>query len=147
MPRTITAQLGSLTFSNHCWGMLMKLAFDSGWKPMGCQPPDDWSAIDGQGNPRRWYSMDYFSRKHQRVLAADAMAIADALESALPDIPTFDALGLKVASSIDLPSLDNPLRSLRPGVKVHPFEFFSGSNRATLTRFIEFCRQGEFAIS
>jgi len=126
--------------------MLMKLAFDAGWTPMGCVEPDDWRAVDGQGNPQRFFSMDYFSRRGQRVLPADAAAIADALEGALPDIPDFDAMGLKVASSIDLPGVARPVRSIRPGVKVNPFEYFSGPNREPLLAFVAFCRLGGFTI-
>ncbi len=149
MPRTVTAPHGSRTFSNQQWGMLMKLAFDHGWRPMGCQPPADWDQrfLDEDGVPRRFFSMDYFSRNGQRVMPADAAAIADALESALDDVPTFDALGLKVLSEIQLPHLDRPLRALRPGAKVNPYEFFSGPNRVTLLAFIEYCRGGGFAIT
>lgn len=135
-----------MTFSNRSWGMLMKLAYDSGWKPMGCQEPLDWQAVDAQGNPRRFFSMDYFSRRGQRVLPVDAAAMADALESGLMDVPTFDALGMKVSTSIDMPGLDRPLRALRPGVKVNPFEYFSGDNRGVLKQFIAFCRGGGFEI-
>lgn len=127
--------------------MLMKLAYDSGWRPLGCLPPEDFQAVDLNGNPVRFFSMDYFSRKGQRVLPVDAAAIADALESALPDIPDFDAMGLKVSSSIDMPGLGRPMRTIRPGVKVNPYEYFSGDNRQTLRRIIEFCRAGGFAIS
>ena len=136
-----------MTFSNRSWGMLMKLAYDSGWRPMGCVEPDNWRAIDDAGNPQRFFSMDYFSRRGQRVLPADATAIADALESGLLDVPTFDALGLKVASSIDMPGVDKPMRTLRPGVKVNPYEYFSGDNREPLKRFIAFCRADGFAIT
>lgn len=135
-----------MMFSNRSWGMLMKLAYDSGWKPMGCLEPDAWQAVDSAGNPQRFFSMDYFSRRGQKVMAADAAAIADALESGLLDVPTFDALGLKVSTSIDVPGLARPMRALRPGVKVNPFEYFSGENRWPLKQFIEFCRGGGFAI-
>lgn len=124
----------------------MKLAYDSGWRPMGCVEPDDWKSIDENGSPQRFFSMDYFSRRGQKVLPADAAAIADALESGLLDVPTFDALGLKVVSSIDMPGMPRPMRSLRPGVKVNPYEYFSGENREPLKKFIAFCRAGGFAI-
>jgi len=136
-----------MTFNNRSWGMVMKLAFDSGWRPMGCVEPDGWQAVDEMGNPKRFFSMDYFSRKGQKVLPVDAAAIADALESGLMDVPTFDALGLKVGTSIDVPGFDRPLRALRPGVKVNPYEYFSGDNREPLKRFIAFCRGGGFAIT
>jgi hypothetical protein len=113
---------------------------------MGCVEPLDWEPIDQYGNQRRFFSMDYFSRRGQRVLAADATAIADAIESGMLDVPTFDALGLKVASSIDMPNLPKPLRALRPGVKVNPYEYFSGDNREGLKEFIAFCRGGGFEI-
>ena len=126
--------------------MLMKLAYDSGWRPLGCVEPLDWQAIDQHGNPRRFFSMDYFSRRGQRVLGADAAAMADALESGLLDVPPFDALGMKVAVSIDMPNVARPLRALRPGVKVNPYEYFSGDNRDMVRRFIDFCRAGGFEI-
>jgi hypothetical protein len=135
-----------MTFNNRSWGMVMKLAYDSGWRPMGCVEPEGWQAVDEQGNPRRFFSMDYFSRRGQRVLPADAAAIADALESGLLDVPTFDALGLKVSTSIDMPGMARPMRSLRPGVKVNPYEYFSGENREPLKQFIAFCRGGGFEI-
>ncbi|HZW07226.1 MAG TPA: hypothetical protein VFF65_08880 [Phycisphaerales bacterium] len=147
MPRTVTGRQGSMTFSNRSWGMLMKLAYDSGWKPLGCEQPERWPVLTGEGDLNRFFSMDYFSRLGQRVTAEDAARIADAIESALPDIPAFDAMAHKVLSSIDAPGLPRPLRSIRPGVKVNPYEYFSGDNREPLGLFIRFCRAGGFAIT
>jgi hypothetical protein len=162
MPRTLTAPHGAITFSNLQWGLMVKLAYDHGWKPWGVRPPEDWIAsIDpsaeghasgagssggggrgGRGGAKRWHFMDYFSLKRQQIVAGDALAMADAIERALPDIPTHDALSHKVIQEIQLPDVDEPLRMMQPGVTVNAFEFFSGANRRILQEFITLCRSG-----
>jgi hypothetical protein len=153
MPRSLTAPHGAITFSNLQWGLLVKLAYDHGWKPWGVRPPEDWIASSdaerdasggssGGGGARRWHFMDYFSLKRQQIVAGDALAMADAIERALPDIPTHDALSHKVIQEIQLPDVDEPLRMMQPGVTVNAFEFFSGANRRILQEFITLCRSG-----
>lgn len=92
--------------------------------------------------------MNYFDRRGQQVTDDDARALADALERALPDVPDHDAIAHKVLSVIDTPGLGVPpqLRMLNPRARLNPFEYFSGTNKARLRRFIAFCRAGGFRI-
>jgi hypothetical protein len=147
--RTITSldHPCQVVMSNLQWGMLMKLAFDSGWQPLGVAPPPDYEPLDDQGKTKRWYTMDYFSVKNQHVSDDDARAIASALQVALDDVPEHDAVGHKVFQTLILPNMERPIRSFKPGVKVNPYEFFSGPNKATLVRFIEFFNLGGFRIN
>ncbi|MCE2924603.1 MAG: hypothetical protein LW822_03985 [Phycisphaeraceae bacterium] len=145
MPRKLTAPHGVRTYSNLQWGLLVKLAFDHGWKPWGVRPPEDWIATTEEGT-RRWHFMDYFSPKGQRIVAGDAQEMGRSVLHALPDIPLHDALSHKVAQEIQLPDVDEPLRMLQPGVTVNAYEFFSGSGRKTIEDFAAFCRAGGFAI-
>ncbi len=147
MPRTLVGDHGARTLSNLQWGLLVKLAYDRGWRPLGVRPPEDWNATGDDGQSRRWYFMDYFSTKRQTVLAADAAAMAVAIESALPDIPEHDALSHKVVQEIQLPDMEQPLRMLQPGVQVNAFEFFSGGTRAVVIDFVSFARAGGFSIT
>jgi hypothetical protein len=147
MPRTLTGPHGARTLSNLQWGLLVKLAYDRGWRPMGVRPPEDWNATGDDGQTKRWYFMDYFSTKRQQVVPADASAMAHAIESALPDIPEHDALSHKVVQEIQLPDMEQPLRMLQPGVQVNAFEFFSGQTRPVLIDFIAFAQRGGFTIT
>jgi hypothetical protein len=146
MARTVRNQRRQITFNNRTYGMLMKLAFDGGWRPIGCLEPEGWTGLDAEGKSVKFFSMDYFGGRGQRVQEQDALAIAQALETAMDDIPQFDALGFKVQSEIRLPGQDQTIRQLRPGAKVNPFEFFSGRGREAVLAFAEFCREGAYSI-
>jgi hypothetical protein len=146
MARTVRNLRRQITFNNRTYGMLMKLAFDAGWKPMGCMEPEGWTGVDGEGKAIKFLSMDYFGGRGQRVRQEDAEAIATALEAAMDDIPQFDALGFKVQSEIRLPGQEQTIRQLRPGAKVNPFEYFSGRGREAVSAFAEFCREGSYSI-
>ncbi len=77
-----------------------------------------------------------------RVSAEDAHQLADALERALPDIPNHDAMEHK---TIQFGS-DPADRAIPCGTEYTPAEYFSGTGKAMLRDFIEFCRQGGFEI-
>ena len=95
-----------------------------------CSPPGD-PVLDG-----------YYSNSGSHVTAADARALAKALEKALPDLPGHDALAPK---TFEDPRLAGE-RFLRRGTPVTPFEWFSGANKEHLKGFIALCRQGGFEI-
>lgn len=146
MPRTVKGPGGEITFSNFQWGMVMKAAHQWGWKPRGTLEPADWSSRKGpDGEPRRWYRNNYFSRAGQQVTDEDAAEIGRVIEDALPDVPDHDAIAHKVGSTIDMPGAKQ-LRILRPGVRFSPYEFFSGPDKQLLRRFAEICRAGGFQI-
>jgi hypothetical protein len=145
--RTLTNPAGSMRVNNASWVMVLRLATTYGWKPKGTIEPDDWSGVAADGvTPRLWNPRNYWSRHGQQVLSEDAEALASALETALPDVPDHDAMEHKIVTSIDFPDR-NALRFVDPFKRFNPYEYFSGTNKARLTRFIEFCRSGGFRIA
>ena len=96
------------------------LAYKYGWKPMGTKAPEIYGpcvTLDWEGQ--------YYSNNHQIVTRNDAAAMADALESALDDIPDSDG-GEDWKSNL--------------------FIAFSGDGKQQLRDFIKFCRNGDFVI-
>jgi hypothetical protein len=84
----------------------------------------------------------YHENSGRRVTGEDALALADALERALPDVPSHDALEHKL---VEVPGA--PGEGFVPvGTPVTAFEWFSGPNKPFLESFIAFCRQGGFQI-
>ena len=84
----------------------------------------------------------YFNNAGFRVTAQDARALADALKSALPDIPSHNAMEHK---SFQHPGAPGDL-FVRLDTPVNVFEWFSGENKPHLKAFIAFCRKGGFKI-
>jgi hypothetical protein len=84
----------------------------------------------------------YHENSGRRVTAEDALALADALERALPDVPSHDALAHKTVEISGAPGE----RFVPVGTPVTAFEWFSGPNKPSLEPFIAFCRQGSFEI-
>ena len=67
------------------WGDALELALLAGWEPAGTELP---------ANPR--WSGIYNSNDYQTVTAADARALADALDRIMPDIPHHDVVEPKL---------------------------------------------------
>lgn len=119
------------------WPKLLRLAQAHGWKPLGTsQPPGEEAYFPGG----RWDSSNYTTNDGQIVSAADAMALADALERALPHVPDHDAL--------------EKYRQADGGIQIAPSaptapdaDWFSGAEaKAAVGKFIQFCREGSFHI-
>lgn len=148
MARLLTAHSGqTLRVSTLSWNMVLRLAFDHGWKPLGTAEPPGYRAFEPDGfTTKQWNPGDYFSGEGQTVAMLDALAIADSLDRAMPDIPDHDAIGHKVLAILDFPFAP-PLRVLDRSKRIHPFEYFSGRNKPRLVRFAEFARLGAFTIS
>lgn len=114
-------------FSSVAWTHVLALAEQYGWKPTGTRrgnpqvPEGDW---DG----------NYTSNSGQLVTEADARALADALERALPDIP-----GRADTREAVVPGAST--------ITLHPLEFFRSAGKAKVTGFIDYCRKGGFRIS
>jgi hypothetical protein len=114
---------GDRHFTFHAWGMLIDLAIQYGF------PYDDPSEPEDEEGCFR-------------VTARKALAFADALERALPDIPDHDAMEHKV---VFLPAA--PGERLVPfETPVSPFEAFSGKKKERLKDFIALCRRGGFVL-
>jgi hypothetical protein len=123
--------------------MMAKLARDRGWAPSGVPEPVDDGATTSDFAPDHW---DYTRPGIVLAIADDdARALAAALETVLPDLPRFDALEDKALCQLDLPGT-LPVRVIRPGVAISPYEFFSGSNRHALERFIGLCKAGGLTV-
>jgi hypothetical protein len=117
------------------WSFVLELAQRYGWQPQGTEPPD------GMENPEEWGG-EYGSSDGQRVTAADAKAIADALDAAVADsklhatVMQLDANRRKRVLARVGPELAASF------VGVRDFEEY----RDCLRKFGAFCRQGSFRI-
>ena len=136
MSMDLVNEQGTTSFTVYVWGKTLALARMYGWKPAGTLPPGDW-ADEEEG--RAW-SGDYFTNSGQKVTAADAAQLADALERALDDVPDFYAAWHKAVEGKD----GGPL--IPVGVNLSPLEALSGENKPAVEEFIAFCRQGSFQI-
>jgi hypothetical protein len=115
--------------------MVLELARQYGWQPQGTEPPE------GVESPDEWEG-EYGSSDGQRVTAADAAALADALTAAVAD----PNLHVRVIQ-MDSEQRSEVRRQVGPElaasfVGVRDFEEY----RACLREFIEFCRNGAFRI-
>jgi hypothetical protein len=150
------------------WSKILELANSYGWKPFGTEL-GLWCLEDGtpiMPFPDEWDG-DYFSNGGQGITAEDASAIADALESALDDIPDCDGLAPKhltlstaeevhgyiraldepqIKSVLMLDIFDTPDSIVVPNSMVSTIEYFSGYRKEQVMDFIAFCRRGRFYI-
>ena len=162
----------SFSWNIVAWPKLLGLAQRYGWKPAGtrspkyywlAQDPGDWEPPFDHNpaddyDPADWKG-GYFSNDAQQVTAADALALAEALEKSLDDIP--DCLDLPdkriEASMVDREKLPAMQRSfvglfsdmpgfIMPNANLNAYEFFGGETKANVIDFIAFCRHGEFYI-
>lgn len=144
--RVISSDNGRFRVNDASWAMVLRLAYTHGWRPAGTREPDGFTGLAPDGEtPRLWNPKNYWARRGQHVSDEDAAAMASALESALPDIPDHDAMGHKVVSTIDMPD-GREWRFISPFKKFNPYEYFSGTSKPKLIRFIAFLNQGGFTI-
>jgi hypothetical protein len=121
------------------WELLLALARQYGWQPAGTVPACEFLSLHEASS-----SDDYLQSRCQVVLGPDALALATALERALPDIPTEDVLDKKAVPEDPARPYTSPGclgREVAPGMVVTPLEEFSGENKETIVDFIEHCRQ------
>lgn len=136
---------GDFTFNNKGWGILLKLAFDFGWRPRGTHAPAHWQTVPTEWSPNPWNAADYFTGRGQIVTPKDAAALADALAGAMDDIPNHDPFQTETGDDLDLPGYPK-LRILTSDRTVNAFEVFGGVNKPGFREFVVFCRKGQFAI-
>lgn len=145
---TFQAPGGTFWCNIESWQRLFALAKSRGWRPQALPepvPPEPtWDPLtDDPPTP----TPEWGSRPLRlRIAEEDARSLAQTLESVLPDLPAFDALDEKTLFRIDSPSM-LPVRVLRPGSRVSHYEYFSGTNRAALERFIALLRSGPVIVS
>jgi hypothetical protein len=125
----------STRFGYGGWAMVLNLAQRYGWKPLGTEPPE------GMDNPAEWEG-GYDSSDGQRVSAADARALAEALAAAVAD-PDLHV----TVMGMDARRRQEVLEQVGPElaasyVGVQDFAEY----REYLREFSEFCRGGAFRI-
>jgi len=144
---------GYFRFSNFGWGMVLDLAQRHGWQPAGTAAPAYYQAA---GDPD--WSGGYLSNDGQTVTAEDARAIAGALEKALAAMPD-SAVAARLlpykrpadfAEVVERFLEEYELAECHPrqpavSAESPPEEWFA-ADRELLLDFIDYCRQGEFAI-
>jgi hypothetical protein len=144
-----------LKFSRQFLLKALELAGLYGWQPRRTQPP---ARIDFCALNADWHG-GYLTNDGQTVTAADAGWLAAALEGSLGDIadqnPIFDWAPGRWRQD-DLPEWLSPQEreiieeELQEGcldlLGVQPLEHFAGAEKASLRRFIRFCRLGSFEI-
>jgi hypothetical protein len=117
------------------WSMVLELARQYGWQPEGTEPPE------GMDNPHEWAG-GYGSSDGQRVTAADATALAEALAAAVAD-PNVHVTVVRMDSERrrEVQARVGP-ELAASYVGVRDFEEY----RECLREFSEFCRHGAFQI-
>ena len=131
-------------FNNKGWGMLLMMAHEHGWQPIGTLPPVHWSRID-EGKLPEWPRADYVTGRGQRITPKDAAGLADALESLLDDLPNHDPLEEKTVFRLQVPVYPS-LRVVKSEIPITDYEVFGGENKGGLRRFIALCRSGELVV-
>lgn len=145
----------SRRISRQFWKKTLELARMYGWQPMGTHPP---SHHDVELLNAEWHGT-YLSNEGQTVLREDAIALAEALEKSLDDIPDFNGevdWNPKAWEEEDLPEWLSPeeRETIEDGLEeefldiigIHPFEFFAGDEKRRLIALIRFCKLGSFII-
>ena len=142
-------------FSRQSWAKALELAQFYGWQPKGTHPP---LIFDVHGLNADWNGT-YWTNDGQIVRAEDALALAQALQKSLDDIPDLNTetdWNAKAWFEEDLPEWLSPAEKefIEEGLKddlldimgMHPFEYFAGDQKRHLNEIIRFCRLGSFMI-
>lgn len=155
---------GEFALNNRGWAMLLRLAWDYGWRPRGTLPPEHWAegvqpagiprsreaAVAASARPpgatRPWNPADYVSCRGQRVKAEDASGLAEALGAVLDDLPNHDPLAGEAVRRVRASGFPPVLYFEGEQRQVNTFEQFGGPNKSGLVAFVEFCRGGSFVI-
>jgi hypothetical protein len=145
----------SRKISRQSWVKALELARLYGWQPKGTHPP---SIYDFHSLNADWHGT-YLTNESQMVRAEDALSLAETLEKALDDIPDANTemdWNPKFWIEDEFPEWLSPEEKafiedgledeLLDIVGIHPFEFFAGDEKRTLTGFIRFFRLGSFII-
>lgn len=126
------------------WEKVLNLAQMYGWQPTGTIEPPDW-----QPDEMMWEGRyDYYGG--EEVTTADAVALATALKTALPDLPDHhmpDRIFETEMEEIDRESdMSISFYIIEPNKDLNLFEVFGGQYKKHLMRFITFCQRGRFQI-
>ncbi len=132
---------GYFACNHQGWRDMLDVACLHGWVPAGTLAPSMNEAGPWEGP----WSGSYCYNEGQWVTDEDALALAEALDRTLPDIPDEDVIADKMVVCGRLPD-GTELRGFKPGVETSLVERLSGRAKPRLREFIAFCRAGGFAI-
>lgn len=155
----------SFHINNIVWAHMLKLANRYGWNPPGNILDPEVLAIYIKDEPdpekecaeccEKWDCV-YSTNSLQTVTADDALCMANALKSALADIPDNDNQveeppPTSIAVSPDMtdgskPPIVGSSSSLTNFKIPDPLDFFAGEGKQAVEEFISFCSQGEFMV-
>jgi hypothetical protein len=127
---------GDFGWNAFSWIKLLRLAQNYGWQPAGTTI----SAAELKSMPNGKWDGNYTTNDRQIVSAADAKALASALDRAIKDIPSDDVIAQYRAPSGGIQILPNP-------PEISDLDWFCGAeSKAEIREFISFCNRGEFQI-
>ena len=85
----LTNEKNNWFYLNHIsWRNALLLAYEFGWSPVGTLPPYD-------GDTDDWDIWDYTSNSFQYITSVDALAMGEAIRSAIQTLPDNEALPWK----------------------------------------------------
>jgi hypothetical protein len=129
----------SLSLNWSDWRAAVQVAKAYGWEPQGTLQPSEW-IDDGCG-----WSVGYFSSDGQVVAATDAVALGDALERALPDIPVWDPDSDLESDVSDISVGSRYAKTMETAEKPTALLEFAGK-RGSLREIADFCQGGQFYV-
>ena len=128
------------------WQKVMDLARIYGWEPIGTQEPPDWDSND---DDERWQG-DYDLYAGEWITAEDAQELANALDSALDDLPDNPMPDRIIETEIEEIDRDGDVsisfHIIESNKSINLFEAFGGQYKSELIAFIHFARRGGFHI-
>ncbi|MCB9844476.1 MAG: hypothetical protein H6811_00615 [Phycisphaeraceae bacterium] len=138
---------GEFTLNNRGWVIVLRLAWDLGWRPMGTLPPAYWTEEDERQRGRPWNPADYVTCRGQRIRAQDARSLGTALAAVLDDIPNEPVLTEAMARAVAAPGFPSPLYlEHEGGRRPNHFEALAGPNKAELRGLISVLERGSVEI-
>jgi hypothetical protein len=120
-------ECGEFWMPGRIWLCVLGLARHYGWTPRGTLPPED-----GGGIPEL-FDGGYYPSCAQRIHMEEVVALATALEKALPDLPDIDT---------DPQSIEAAYWSEKDGPVLNVVAELGGRNKSGLREFIDHCREG-----
>jgi len=141
----LRGEQGEFVLNNAGWAMLLRLAWDYGWRPKGTRPPAHWAVGPNPERAEQWNPADYVTCRGQRVLDEDSDLLAEALAALIDDLPPTDPAEGDDLAHVEMPGFP-PRSFVSPTRTVNAFEALGGSNREGFREFLRFCRRGGFEI-
>ena len=128
------------------WAEVINLALAYDWQPKGTQiDKDRFESYQDYEDYIENYGGEYFGNSGQKVLAEDAKAFSNALESSLDDIPD-EKLEKRESIPIDDEFFKERAKIWNQEKASLVVRFSGESNKDYLKKFINFLREGAFYI-